>query len=930
MYKNDFDPVIQAQVIKCCEEIYGMKQKGKYLTGGTCPNCNTKGSLFTSVDRPYVIRCKHRNKCGWSHCVMKLDDFSEIFNYSIIKRYPIKKNDLKRPATAFLRYRRGFSEEIVKDLDYEYGAETTGNLAKIKIIKFKLANKDYWGKMVDNPDKRKDDSTFIGTYKNSYWVPNKQQINKGDVVFITEGIFKAIGLLHLNLDDPDNKIKLNYEVKVVSAMNCSNLPMDLINANKDNDITWILAYDNDKAGKAEIPKHYNKLTALNQKVLIALTKTSFADWDDELMHGTLNPQYINNALWRGRCFNAKGPKENAFWIYLKNNNLNEVFDCGNCTWYSTIDSKKLNDMNKDFKLIVPNCNAESKDDELKKSYENYWTDTNKIDEWINGYEIFKTYSNLINICNCTFKFLHIYRDPLTEQQYYVFRAKFNSNSPTQQIQITGKGLTTGLNFKEQLMNHNQGGANFTGSTKALEIMVYKWMRQIPKVVKSVPFIGYDKKSKIYVFPEFGFAHGQKLVPDEQGILEFNGHYLKTSLTRTDTTFITSDKFYGTWFNNFYEVTGNNGIISLGWIIGCLFFNQIIKCHGSFPFLELTGEQGSGKSMLLRHLFKCLGRDNWEGFNPTSSTWVGTMRNLNQMSNLPSSIIESEHENGKSFDFSQLLTAYNGGIIRSRGVANGGAQTIDDYYNGGIIISQNAEIEGFPQLLARIIRCNFTKDHHTKKSIAIAQKLESIPVKDLCGFLQNIIVNEAELFSKFIIYDKEVTEYYCRIVAEQNINIDYRQVKNHAQIGALVRLLPIVFPQCTEELALAVVDELFNMCLKRQDVINLELPILITFFEIYEYLNSLDNKDINCVNNSMDKKFIAINMPQFYRAAVHQGQSMPQMNEVRKAFKSSVKYKFIKRESIESAIDGKRRKCYIFQKPLIHKNIEDFDSLDKLN
>ncbi|MCK7172399.1 hypothetical protein L8P05_00485 [Enterobacter cloacae] len=83
--------------------------------------------------------------------------------------------------------------------------------------------------------------------------------------------------------------------------------------------------------------------------------------------------------------------------------------------------------------------------------------------------------------------------------------------------------------------------------------------------------------------------------------------------------------------------GEKGYVALG----SLFTEQIRERHKSFPFLEIVGEPGTGKSTLIEFLWKLAGREEYEGFDPSKSTAAARGRNFTQVVNLPVVLIEGD-------------------------------------------------------------------------------------------------------------------------------------------------------------------------------------------------------------------------------------------------------------------------------------------------
>lgn len=99
----------------------------------------------------------------------------------------------------------------------------------------------YWERIIDARAIAGNDNQKAGIksgmrYTNAGWTPPGQTIEKHDRVYIVEGIFHAIAL-HL------------AGFKAIAAISCVNFPWDIVESNEGKLVTWVLALDDDKAGR---------------------------------------------------------------------------------------------------------------------------------------------------------------------------------------------------------------------------------------------------------------------------------------------------------------------------------------------------------------------------------------------------------------------------------------------------------------------------------------------------------------------------------------------------------------------------------------------------------------------------------------------------------------------------------------------------------
>lgn len=250
-------------------------------------------------------------------------------------------------------------------------------------VRFVLCD-GYWERLIDATAVKANGSKKAGikkgmSYQANGWVPPGMKINKGDRIYIVEGIFHAIALYLAGF-------------KVIASISANNFPWDLIAANKGKSITWIIALDDDPAGHLMIPKYLRQLR--DQKEIGWVALAGERDWDDVYRDGQLDDTFMEEAHYQGRLFIAASPKEKAFLLYTRRELDFFLVEFGDRLYSARIDRSKLN---------------KDKEDE----------------EVIEGRrELFLSNVDINQVANCVPKFEYIEKDAITGEQRYFFQFKF--------------------------------------------------------------------------------------------------------------------------------------------------------------------------------------------------------------------------------------------------------------------------------------------------------------------------------------------------------------------------------------------------------------------------------------------------------------------------------------------------------------------------
>ncbi|BFM20480.1 toprim domain-containing protein [Gilvimarinus japonicus] len=877
---------------------FQFKSNTKYFQYGRCNVCNRK-SLFISKANPYRIKCSHVS-CGFDETVFSR--YGYLFE-DIAKKYPATPENPNASADAYMSNSRGFPLIKINGWFNQGSRPLPNSTNHAPTVRFQLWGNHYWERLINASDireflkvgkKKKAHFSYGIEFLGKGWQPPEQTLQEGDDVYIVEGIFHAIAL------------SLTGK-KVIAAFSCNNLPRQIIEEHKGRGITWHLGYDNDfkGAGNDAAIKYRDELRRMDETCEITQCPQG-VDWDDVYKNGKLNESFYDDCLHRGRVFGAESIAERAYWLFLRHTFNYRIMEY-KCRLYSVnIDSEFSDQINEAV------ADANDGDDLYQKDFKD--AVATKA-----GREMFVRYVTHSSISNCHPEFVYSQVDKSSGEVGYHFNVKFPVSRPMQ-IVFTGSALESPGSFNKALLNQAPG-ATFDGSANQLKIIRDQWFDKGVMIVDCVPFIGYDKDSDIYVFPDFGYSKGQFLPMGRYGYITKGKTRVKTTLTSIPIKH--SHSFNGDWINNYYTAFVENGLVVLAFFMGSLFAEQVRKELGFFPFLEFTGQAGAGKSLVLEFCWRLLGRKDHEGMNPSKSTFAARSRMFTQVANMPVSLMEGDSKDGRdakrgAFDYSELKDLFNGRGVRATGAFNRGNDIIEPPFRGTIVISQNAEIDGDEATLTRIVHCHATTAHQSRANKPIAEWFRQADLEEVCGFLPHVLRKESQLLPRILEGYRANLEQFGQLEKVKHGRI----IDSHALVASLVQSLPLVFPKLQPQAIESTVNLLARRAVIRQHRIEADHPTIQAFWEIYSNLTSQMKSTQSGLsepryplNHSKRDGQIAINLQEFHQAMVDSNSERIDLKELRKILPASTRAKFIGNKNVKSAIkEGETRWCAVFELP----------------
>ena len=898
---------LNAQIVKKLTATFEMIEQGQYLRG-RCPECSKK-TLWTWLASPGHVECNRKTNCGYEDKTRAI--FPELFE-KLNERYKPTEQNPNATADAYLSLIRGFNPADIKGW-YEQGHFSRNNASKnTATVRFYLdeAKQIMWERLIDDViitdqdgDKESRNKNFKGSFKGLWWQPPTLQIDEGDDVYLCEGILDAIAL---NLSG----------VKAVAIMSSGTFPSTSIKPYLNKNITWVLAVDNDRAGRQALEKHSKKLRDMRETVTGALTSKTEdkADWNDLYKAGKLTEKDINEYRYLGRVELANNSNDKAQMIWEHNeNNKYFVFSFGNRTYSCSVKPTEHATAKTAYWAGLLKINPESfNSEELEKAIKA--ASPQQLEEA--GVYAFARASTIVQIATFKMDYLYFQQPDNGEDGQYFFSFRLSSSGQERQIAFTHKSISAASDFKKSSMRIP--GAQFTGSTADLDWLYRDWSANNTKEVRTLDFVGYDKDSKTYVFNDYAVEGHKVHKLNNQSFFQLRKQGIKTTV---DIKQSLTEKVNHEWTADFQTAFGVKGIVALSWWFGCLFAEQVRKEHRSYPFFELVGEAASGKSSLVDFMWKLYGKEG-ESFNPNSSTLAGRTRKMAEVSNLPIVFNETDNETDdknshvKRFNWDEQKDLYDGEFGRVTGVKSQDNSTKKPSFKAGLMIVQNVPVVASEAILTRICHMDFTTSHHTPAGYEASVRLNTMDIKKINGFVIHA-ARQADRVLKY--FEQQLKKHRLTLSNNKDIKLQ-RIVENHAKVMAFADCLLSICPEIDKNMHHTALFELEEMAVERQASLNEDSQFIQQFWGQFDYLdNRLDSEkslvsvtdQLNHSNNPKDE--IAVNLEDFHSKNSKHNLPTIDAKELRRQLRTSKKREYKENGPVTSKITGKSVRCWIFKK-----------------
>jgi hypothetical protein len=880
-------------ILQRLTEFHFKEAKNGYLRGGKCPSCHKK-ELYTFADKPWVLRCGRLNNCGWEGHVKEL--YPDLFE-KWSERYPTTPEN-KNPnaaADAYMQHGRGFElarvqgayvQESYFDRELNAGSAT---------VRFAVGT-GYWERLIDQPHrfgKKKANFKFGMQYHGTWWKPPSLVLQTVKEIWLVEGIFDAFALLH-------------HDIAAVALLSCNNYPekaLDFLATSRGNqDCKLVWALDGDAAGRSYTRKWVERARESGwscDAAQIPQSGKGKLDWNDMHQRDRLEAKDIEEYRHHGALLIAKSPADKALLMYRHDggSKLEFDFEFGRRLYWFKLDLEAFN--------------------KARENEDKY--DDGMLSEEAKRDNALAASNTIRPIANCLPTPLYFQENKLTDESWYYFRVEFPHDGAPIKNTFSSSQITSSAEFKKRLLGI-AAGAMYSGTTQMLDRMMERQLFNI-KRVETIDYIGYSIEHGCYVLGDVAVKDGTLQDVNGEDFFEIGKLSVK-SLNRSVTLQINRDpsEYRTDWVTLLWDAFGAKGLAALTFWFGSLFAEQIRAAQSSYPFLEVVGEAGAGKSTLIEFLWKLFGRNGYEGFDPSKSSLAARARNFSQVSCLPVVLIESDRErmdgeksHVKSFDWDELKTAYNGRSTRARGMATGGNETYEPPFRGAIVISQNNPVNASEAILSRIVHLYFDRSTQTPESGAAADALKFIAGEEVSGFILAAAKREKKIME---VVTERTAVYLKELRRRPEIKMP-RLVETHSQMLALADALTLVI-KLTQQQKDALHQQIIAMAGERQQVINADHTLVQDFWEAFDYL---DGQDIPQLNHSRDPQLIAVNLNHFVQVAAERKQQVPVLSDLKKVLRTSRRRKFIDVRVVNSLIRARESsslrpntsiKCWVFQ------------------
>lgn len=927
-----FEETLNRRIRERLKRDFRFEDSGAWMRRGTCPACN-KRELYVAAERPRFIRCGRLNNCGHEADVRDL--YPDLFaDWSELTRGDPNPT---AAADAYLSAARGFdllglrpaySQELFRDPKRPELVSAT--------VRFALPGGAWWERIIDRPERfgaRKANFSPVSngpSYQGQAWLYPGTTIADcaaADQIWFDEGIFDTIALEQgdfraaRDTDHPCHREQGATEeggdpipgapvelIHAAALMSCNNWPGEFLKQLRiaiasgptpTKSPTLVFALDVGPAGVDWTRRFVRQARAEGWKARAAHVRLddepgAKLDWNDLFQRGRLGYAARQDFLWHGDVLIAADEREKAFLIWQRNRYQSFHFVHEGRTWWASFPSPQR---------IADEIAEGFKDD----------PDLSIADRSVKEIAVVRRLMSVSCIANCAFRALYYERNETTDTSAYWLRIDRPGKYPRVKASFPGPALAGSGEFKKRLLSVCSG-AIWTGDQEQLDRIT---LRQLPvRDVTGIEFTGYCRDHKAYVLGDIAIAGGKVYRPNEDGYFDIgkSAVKLRTSERLLDRIVYDPDRLDASWLSDFWTAWRARGLVILAFMGGlALCAEQVRQINASLGFLEVTGPPGAGKSTALEFIWKLLGREGYEGFDPAKATQAGIARELAKVANLPVVFIEGDRKedvpHSKKFDWDETKTLYNGRATRTRGVRNDGLETYSPPFRGAFMIVQNYPVKADRAVMERIMSVQIDKSEWSDATKIAAERLENWPVEQASGFIVHFARSEPDILAR---YRERFPIHEARLLARPGVS-NARLAKTHAQLAAMLDALPIVLPDLRPEWIAAAHRQIEEMAVGRHTAIATDHPHVELFWERIEWLEQNAEGDGAVINHHRDPaRFYAISLPQFEERCAFRRLTIPPIAELKKHLKDSKRHRFLDAKTVNSPTRGSLH-CWIFQR-----------------
>lgn len=905
MYQQQFYQLIAQRLITK----YDFKAKGEWLKGH-CYHCGQK-TLLTKSEKPTHLFCTN-DDCEFTteigdYITDLFDDFS--------KNFPKSDDDSKVTANAFFALQKQIPAEKVSHLYVQEAFERgeNGNKASAT-VRFYLDEEKtvFWEHLIDPVDVTENGllttryDNFHGQFKDLWWCPKEQELK--DCVFITNGILNAVAFIA-------------HGYKAVALLGNS-LPKTAINPFLGKNIRWVLALTNSHEWRKKTVKfqQFLKDEGENVSAIFMSQEVNDKEWHELIVDF--------KSLDRAKELREKVTTNSSAKADLPANEYKELTKIEN---FYPFHCKKINDQYPHYGRLVTaesyydfafsywlfgtNIRSIKKSDRDENSrtvdffcfsFKNatYSVDLNSLmfykrvfedvtAEDIGGLSLKTqvsiddpkhktTFENVVNIKRiATFSFeMRYFLRKDTKDAMGLYGVKLTvSNSHHIETPILHIKNFVDPNDFQKTCQQLESGANWSGSKFELNWLYEYWtVYQTPIRVELIDYIGRHEKTGAYIFDTCAIYNGKLIKANKDGIYKIGRYYIKTqwTLPNTGSPFRISTSFSTAWYPNFIKAYGAEGLVMLSWWTLSLIALQIEKgltptgkCYSQQGFFVLWGESGSGKTSLMKVLWKLFGQEVEKmSFNPSlvcvtaaayrdyMASFVGfpVVWNETQSEEIPNNPIKTNAH----WSIQLIKPLYDKETLGSKKPdgENNSKRVQSEFFQGSLALTQNVPLSKVDEANhSRVSQLAYNRDRSGYviggEGKNASDALKNMRTEELSGYLFKVLSNERTLIENFTkAFDDLTLPYFSGYleddraddVAENSLPLKVklshdRIINNHALILAMTIALSNTLLPCIEETNQAR-KILTRMAIERQRTVDGDSQICRDFWEVFYENNGL--------------------------------------------------------------------------------------------